>query len=284
MGESGKYTGMNDYARVARIIELIDKTHPEQPSLKDLAGHLGLSEWHFHRLFSKWAGVTPKAFLRCLTHHHARELLTQGSSVLDASLDVGLSGPGRLHDLCVDLEAATPGEIKSGGEGWTIHYGFAESPFGEVILGENDRGICHLVFVDRGEAEAESVLQSEWPQAQLRRDDCLAGKQVDRIFNSSGAKGEKKSIKAFVRGTPMQVKVWRALLQIPAGCLTSYGEIAADIHQPKAARAVGSAIGSNPLAYLIPCHRVIRKTGVISGYRWGSDRKRMMIAREAALS
>lgn len=264
---------MNDYERVAEVIRYIDAHHLEQPDLAALAGRVGLSVYHFHRLFSRWAGVTPKDFLQCLTAEFARERLLQGESVLDAALDSGLSSPGRLHDLCVTLEAATPGEIKAGGKGWVIEAGFAESPFGLCCIGNGPRGICHLAFV---EAEDRDEIQMAWPHATVRWNDAAAGQIAAQIFRA-GATGP---LKAVVRATPFQLLVWRALLKIPAGAVVSYGHLATAIGKPSAARAVGTAVGRNALAFLIPCHRVIRETGVIGQYRWGHERKCVMLGRE----
>jgi AraC family transcriptional regulator of adaptative response/methylated-DNA-[protein]-cysteine methyltransferase len=274
---------MNDYERIARVIRYLDEHHAEQPDLATLAAQLGLSPFHFHRLFSAWAGVTPKDFLQCLTLSHARALLRQGESVLDAALMSGLSGPGRLHDLCASLEAASPGEVKSGGAGWTISAGFAGSPFGECLLGESPRGICHVAFADAEDRMAQwAALREDWSQARLQRDDDAAARLAARIFARQDVQRPPASLRAFVRGTAFQVQVWRALLQVRPGTLVSYGCLAAALDRPAAARAVGAALGRNPLAYLIPCHRVIRETGVIGEYRWGAVRKRAMVAWESA--
>jgi AraC family transcriptional regulator, regulatory protein of adaptative response / methylated-DNA-[protein]-cysteine methyltransferase len=315
---------MSDYERIARVIRYLDAHHAEQPGLAELAAQLGLSEPHFHRLFRKWAGVTPKDFLQSLTLAHAKKLLKEGASVLDTALAAGFSGPGRLHDLCVTLESASPGELKSGGEGWTIVFGFVETPFGECSLGQGPRGICHLAFVDEEDRRAaQTALRGAWPKAKLTRDDQASAQLAGTIFRpaeppaesplehapgagtgptiaveplenlagrgpargSAGvfqraAKGPR--LQAFVRGTAFQVRVWNALLRVPPGSLVTYGRLAATIGQPSAARAVGSAVGSNPVAYLIPCHRVIRETGVIGEYHWGRVRKQAMVAWETA--
>jgi AraC family transcriptional regulator of adaptative response/methylated-DNA-[protein]-cysteine methyltransferase len=272
---------MNDYERIALVIRYLDQCHTEQPDLATLAQHVGLSQFHFHRLFSHWAAITPKDFLQCLTLAHAKELLRKGKSVLDAALISGLSGPGRLHDLCVTLEAASPGELKSGGEGWTIFAGFTDSPFGKCLVGESPRGICHLSFVESDEGEAEwAALQGSWPQARLHRDDSAASQLAGRVFERLARSPSRPALRAFVQGTAFQVRVWRALLQVPPGALVSYGRLAAALDQPHAARAVGTAVGQNPLAYLVPCHRVIRETGVVGDYRWGQVRKRAILAWE----
>ena len=272
---------MNDFARVARVIRHLDAHHSEQPALGDLAAASGLSASHFHRLFHRWAGVTPKDFVQCLTVEHAKRQLRDSASVLDAALDAGLSGPGRLHDLLVTIEAASPGEYKSGGQGMGIEWGLAESPFGPCSIGWNARGICHLAFHETGEAFAEPPgLRESWPNARTRRDDRDARHRAKAIFNS--APHPAAPLKAYVRATPFQLKVWRALLRIPEGCVASYRSMAGLIGNPDAARAVGTACGANPVAWLIPCHRVIRETGVVRGYRWGDTRKRALLARESA--
>lgn len=274
---------VNDYERIARVIRHLDEHHLEQPDLATLAKVAGLSPFHFHRLFTSWAGITPKDFLQCLTLAQVKERLRQGESVLDTALAAGLSGPGRLHDLCVNLEAASPGEMKSGGAGWTIVAGFAQAPFGTCLVGESPRGICHLSFVESGKSQAAwAALQVDWPAARVKRADGAASRIVTQIFNLPSKEKPRPALRAFVCGTVFQIRVWRALLQIPAGLLVSYGHLAAAAGQPKAARAVGSAVGQNPLAYLIPCHRVIRETGVLGGYRWNPVRKSVMVAWEAA--
>jgi len=273
---------MNDYERIARVIRFLDEHHAEQPDLAALAKSAGLSPFHFHRLFSAWAGVTPKDFLQCLTLARLKESLRAGESILDSALEAGLSGPGRAHDLCVTLEAASPGEMKSGGAGWTLTAGFAETPFGKCLIAESPRGICHLAFLEPEEKEAAwNELRENWPNARLRRDDSAAAKLAGQIF-SRARLGSRISLRTFVRGTPFQLRVWRALVEIPPGQLTSYGRLAASLGIPSAARAVGSAVGANSISYLIPCHRVIRETGVIGEYRWGKLRKRALVAWENA--
>ena len=273
---------MSDYERIATVIRYLDAHHTEQPDLATLASYVGLSPSHFHRLFSAWAGVTPKDFLQCLTLAHARTLLHSGENVLNTALNSGLSGPGRLHDLCINLESASPGEMKSGGAGWTITFGFADTPFGACLVGENTRGICHLSFVDTRDEGALNRLNRDWPRAQFRRNDAAAAQLVHRVFDSSVGIQHKLPLRAFVKGTPFQVRVWRALLQVQPGQLVTYGSLAAAIGRPAAARAVGTAVGQNSLAYLIPCHRVIRETGAIGGYRWGPVRKRAIQAWESS--
>ncbi len=276
---------MNDYDRIAGIIRYLDAHQDEQPDLAALAGHAGLSPFHFHRLFTSWAAVTPKDFLQCLTLERARAALRAGEGVLETAIAAGLSGPGRLHDLCVSLEAASPGEIKSGGAGWTVAAGFADTPFGPALVGESPRGICHLSFVEPGaENEALQGLRADWPGAYLRRDDGAAGDLLARVFARDGVPAARPALRALVRGTAFQLRVWRALLRIPPGALISYGRLAAALGAPGAARAVGGAVGDNSIAYLIPCHRVIRETGAAGGYRWGVERKRVMLAWEGGLA
>jgi AraC family transcriptional regulator of adaptative response/methylated-DNA-[protein]-cysteine methyltransferase len=263
------------------VIRLLDERHDAQLSLEEMAAVAGLSESHFHRLFRRWAGVTPKDFLQCLTAQFAKERLRASASVLETALEAGLSGPGRLHDLLVTLEAASPGEWKSQGTGARIHWGFSDSPFGRCSIGWNTRGICHLGFLDAVTGHDEPTeLKTDWAAAERVRDDRLAQRRCDQIF--SREPGSSMQLGAFVQGTPFQVKVWRALLRTPPGCLASYGWIAQAIGEPRAVRAVGSACGHNPIAYLIPCHRVIRETGIVRGYRWGAARKRAIVAWEAA--
>ena len=270
---------MNDYDRIAAVIRHLNEHHSAQPALEALAAAAGLSQSHFHRLFHRWAGVTPKDFVQCLTAEHAKRRLRESASVLDAALDAGLSGPGRLHDLLVTIEAASPGEFKSGGLGLRIEWGFAETPFGLCSLGWNSRGICHLAFHDGPEKSGLPVqLRQDWPRAEFFRNDRAARRLAKTIFNSNA---RSTTLKAFVHGTPFQLKVWRALLRIPEGCVASYGWIARAVGDRNASRAVGSACGSNPVAWLIPCHRVIRETGIIQGYRWGKTRKSTLLAWES---
>ncbi len=213
---------MNDYDRIARIIRYLDEHHVDQPDLETLARQAGLSPFHLQRLFSRWAGISPKHFLQCLTRGHARALLARGESVFEAALGSGLSGPGRLHDLCVSLEAASPGELKSGGETWTIHAGFAETPFGTALIGESPRGICHLSFTDNTDRECgESAIRENWPQAVIHWDDDNAASTAGHVFTAPASHDSRPVLKAFVRGSRFQVRVWRALKRA-----ISYGRLA----------------------------------------------------------
>lgn len=269
---------MDDYTRIARVIEYIEEHREEQPSLGELAGVVGLSESYFHRLFRRWAGVTPKDFLQCLTVEDARKRLHESATVLDAAVDSGMSGPGRLHDLFVTIEAATPGEIRSGGEGVEIRWGDAETPFGWASIGVSPRGICHLAFeAEKPSRDVPAALLNRWPKSTLERDPAVARKWGDLIFSPTP---RDTGLSAWVAGTDFQLQVWRALLRIPEGNVATYRQVAEAIGRRGAARTVGTACGSNPIAYLIPCHRVIRETGIVTGYRWGSERKKAILARE----
>ncbi len=277
-----------DYARVARAIGFLADRVDEQPKLAEVADAVGLSSNRTQRLFKRWAGVSPKRFLEFLTVEHAKELLDRSVSVLDASLEVGLSGPSRLHDHFVKLEAMSPGEYKSAGHGLVISFGVHASPFGRVFVAASGRGVCRLAFLEDGEGGAEgcddgraeiAALERSWPGAQIIRDQGRSGDLVEQIF----APGEDQSeILVKVTGTNFQLAVWKALLSVPRGGLVSYEAVAIAAGNPGATRAVGSAVGANPVAYLIPCHRVIRKSGVIGSYRWGAARKQALVAWESA--
>ena len=269
-----------DFARIARAIRYIDEHFREQPRLEDVAAHANLSEFHFNRLFRRWAGVTPKQYLTAVTGLAARNALAGRASVLDAALTVGLSGPGRLHDLVVTLDAMTPGEIKAQGLGTTIRYGLSNTPFGRAIFATTPRGLSHLAFVDaNGEGVALTELRATAPRATFERDDDVARALATRIWSARG--GERAPLQMNVAGTNFQLKVWNALLKLGAREPTSYSEIANAIGSPASMRAVGSAVGANPVGYLIPCHHVLRKSGALGGYHWGEDRKRAMLTWEA---
>ena len=276
------FVDSRDFARIARAIRYIDEHFREQPRLEDVAAHANLSEFHFNRLFRRWAGVTPKQYLTAVTGLAARDALAGQASVLDAALTVGLSGPGRLHDLVVTLEAMTPGEIKAQGLGTTIRYGFSNTPFGRAILATTPRGLSHLAFVEaNGESAALAELRETAPRAAFQRDDDVARALATRIWSASGGGAP---LQVNVAGTNFQLKVWQALLKLGAREPTSYSELANAIGSPASMRAVGSAVGANPVGYLIPCHHVLRKSGALGGYHWGEDRKRAMLAWEALTS
>ncbi len=268
-----------DFARIARAIRFINQSFREQPRLGRVAAHVGLSEFHFNRLFRRWAGLTPKQYLGFVTGSAAREALGREESVLDAAYAVGLSGPGRLHDLAVTLDAMTPGEIKARGLGATIRYGFSPTPFGVGLFAATSRGLCSLTFVDAGgEATALDELSANWHRARLVRDDDETRAFAARIWETSGTRG---ALQVSIAGTNFQLKVWQALLELGAREHISYSAIAESIGAPGSTRAVGSAVGANPVGWLIPCHHVLRKSGALGGYRWGEDRKRAMLAWEA---
>ncbi len=278
-----------DYALVAAAIEYLETHHTAQPDLDQLAATLALSPSHLQRVFRRWAGISPKRFLQFLTVEHAKELLAQSHSVLDAAYDAGLSSPSRLHDLFVTVEAMTPGEFKAGGAGLTIVYGFHTTPFGECLVAVTERGVCAVSFVgDAGQEVEVAALAARWPNARLMRDDTQTAAVAAQVFapldkpNATATPTSRAPIRLLLAGTNFQVKVWEALLRVPPGQVTTYADVAEAVGQPTASRAVGSAVGANPVAYLIPCHRVIRKTGAIKEYRWGSTRKKAILGWEAA--
>ncbi len=268
-----------DYEKIATAIEFLRESSLDQPSLDAAAEKVGLSPYHFQRLFKRYAGVSPKRFLQYLTADHARLLLRDSHSVLDASLAVGLSGPGRLHDLLINVVALTPGEIKSGGHGVRIGYGFHPTPFGDCLLAQTERGICRLEFTDDNQQQLLQRLQQDWPQSELHCDLTATATTVEQIF-SPLKQQPQTPLTLLLRGTNFQLQVWQALLRIKPGSITSYGLLAQSLGQPNASRAVGTAIGKNPIGYLIPCHRVLRGDGGIGGYRWGLERKRVILGCE----
>lgn len=271
---------ISDYARVERAIRYLDARRADQPSLAEVARHTGLSESHFQRLFTRWAGISPKRFVQHQTAAVLTSLLRERRSVLDASLTAGLSGPSRAHDLILNAEAVTPGDVARAGAGLRIAYGFHPSPFGECLVATTSHGICHLAFTGPvSRAAALARLRSDWPRAELVADQNGTRAAAAMAFPAPGARGAP-GLSLHVKGTNFQLKVWRALLAIPDGGVTTYGAIAADLGEPSAARAVGNAVGQNPISWLIPCHRVLRSTGALGGYAWGPDRKRVMLTLE----
>ena len=271
-----------DYRRIEQAISYLEKHFFEQPSLDEVSTHIGLSPYHFQRLFKSWAGVSPKRFLQYLTIENAKKLLRESVSVLDTALDVGLSGPGRLHDLFVSVEAMTPGEFKTQGKDLHISYGFHATPFGGCLLAVTPRGICSLAFVDPERRPlALNELRETWQEALLVEDQYAGREIIQQIFYQPHCKAQTP-LKILLKGTNFQIKVWEALLRIPEGAVVSYGALAEAIGHPGAHRAVGTAAGHNPVAYLIPCHRVLKANGEIGGYHWGTIRKRAILAREAA--
>jgi AraC family transcriptional regulator, regulatory protein of adaptative response / methylated-DNA-[protein]-cysteine methyltransferase len=271
-----------DYARIERALHFLNANYLQRPALDEIAAHIHLSPFHFERLFQRWAGTSPKRFLQYLTKEHAKLLLRDSNNLLGATYESGLSGAGRLHDLFVSCEAVTPGEYKLSGEGVTIKYGFHPTPFGQCLLAATERGICALRFLPSlSKRAALRDLQTEWPAAEFVENDGETGEICRRIF-SGAAEDISAPFHLHLRGTNFQLKVWQALLTIPDGRLVNYGDLATKIGAPKASRAVGSAVGRNPIAYLIPCHRVIRSLGIIGDYRWGRERKQAMIGWETA--
>ena len=268
----------HNYKRIEAAILFMVTSFKQQPSLEQIAAAVHMSPYHFQRLFTNWAGVSPKKFIQYLSLSYAKKILKQKSlSLFDTAHEVGLSGPSRLHDLFISIEAMTPGEYKQGGEGLTIRYNYIDSPFGLLLVASTSKGLCSMVF-DNGSALVR--LQRDFPNAAFFEAEDLHQKAVLAFFEQDWSQIER--IKLHLRGTAFQLKVWEALLKIPLGQRTCYGDIARHIGNPQASRAVGTAIGSNPIAFLIPCHRVIQKSGHIGGYMWGPERKTVMLGWEAA--
>ena len=276
-------TSASDYQMIAAAIAFLEANHRSQPSLEELAAHLAISPFHLQRLFKRWAGISPKRFVQFLTVEHAKQLLAESHTMLDAAYETGLSSPGRLHDLFINVEAMTPGEFKLGGRGLTIQYGFHATPFGECLLAMTERGVCGLNFTGAAGRDAElAALRARWPAAGLSEDQPATAAVVDSIFAPAHQGGD--AVRLLLAGTNFQIKVWEALLRIPPGSACTYEDVAQWVGRPSAARAVGGAVGANAIAYLIPCHRVIRKSGVIKDYRWGSTRKKAILGWEASHS
>ena len=271
------------YYTIEKAIRYIENNHLQQPSLDDISQAVNLSKYHFQRLFKEWAGISPGDFLHYITFNHAKEMLKE-NDLLQTSLKLGLSSPSRLNDLFIKIEAVTPGEYKKKGEGLTVVYGFADTPFGTALLAHTDRGLSNLIFCEKnGETEALRELQHIWSRAEFKEDSTKAREAVRQIFKIGDPIEKERPLSLHLRGTEFQLKVWKGLLNIPQGNLISYGHLAQKIGSPKAARAVGSALANNPLAYIIPCHRVIRESGIINNYRWGSARKKIIIGWEQAI-
>jgi AraC family transcriptional regulator of adaptative response/methylated-DNA-[protein]-cysteine methyltransferase len=270
-----------DFMRIKRAIEYLDEHHRAQPDLDEVAAYVHLSPYHFQRLFKEWAGVSPKRFLQFISAEYAKGILLENQSTLfDTAYEIGLSGTGRLHDLFIRVEGMTPGEYKNGGENLSVNYSFASSPFGKIIIASTPKGICHISF-NESEQDALDNLKSFFPKADYHNSSDQIQQKAVMIFTGVWQQPEK--IKLHIRGTGFQLKVWETLLRIPLGQLATYTEIARFIDNPAANRAVGSAVGANPVAYLIPCHRVIQSTGAFGQYRWGRIRKTAMIGWENAM-
>jgi AraC family transcriptional regulator of adaptative response/methylated-DNA-[protein]-cysteine methyltransferase len=283
-GDEHNFETMSDYDRIAEAIDFIVANSASQPGLAEVAARAHLSPFHFQRLFSRWTGVTPKRFLQVVTVERAKQLLERGRiSLLQTSESLGLSSTSRLHDHFVSLEAVTPAEFRRKGRGVTIRYGEADSPFGKVFVAATERGLCAMSFVDHDTEEAAVArLERSWPEAHLFADAVEARRLASHVFRRGTPDAAPVSLA--VRGTNFQIAVWRALLRIPPASLVTYGDLARAIGRPKAARAVGAAVGANPCAFVIPCHRVIRQSGEMGGYRWGLTRKHAINAWESAAS
>lgn len=271
---------LQHYTIIEQAIQYIEANVQNQPELEEIAASVGLSEYHFQRIFTRWAGISPKRFLQFLTKEHAKGLLNESENLLDTTHRIGLSSLGRLHDLFVNTEAVTPGEYKSHGLGLSIHYGIHLTPFGKCLIATTERGICHMSFVDKNEGKAIDDLVEHWSQADMIEDYKSTAPLVTRIFSDPKPDAP---LQLHLRGTNFQIKVWEALMNIPTGTVTTYEQIALSIGNPRAVRAVGSAVGDNPIAYLIPCHRVIRKSGEFGNYMWGSARKKAILVKEYGL-
>lgn len=270
-----------DYQLIEKAICFIEANARRQPELDEVAAAVGLSESHLQRTFTRWAGISPKRFLQFLTKENAKELLARSENLLDTTHQIGLSSLGRLHDLFVATEAVTPGEYKTRGAGLTLRYGIHASPFGPCLVAVTERGICHLGFVQTSEGDAIDRLVADWSQAKMVEDYKSTAPLIEPIFDLS--QHGRESLRLHLRGTNFQIKVWEALLQIPQGTATTYEQIAIRIGKPSALRAVGTAVGHNPVAVLIPCHRVLRKDGEFGNYRYGSARKKALLASEFAV-
>ncbi|GAB4453631.1 MAG: bifunctional helix-turn-helix domain-containing protein/methylated-DNA--[protein]-cysteine S-methyltransferase [Anaerolineales bacterium] len=273
----------DDYLRIEQAILYLENHFKDQPAIEELAANLGLSESHFQRIFTRWAGVSPKRFLQFLTKESAKDLLNRSENLLETTHQLGLSSLGRLHELFITTEAVSSGEYKSRGAGVTIRYGIHPSPFGKCLIATTERGICHLSFVQTSEGDAIDSLVEEWTQAEVIEDYKATAPLVRPIFELQYGVRRGEPLKVYLRGTNFQLKVWEALLQIPPGAATTYEGLAERIGMPQAARAVGAAVGRNPIAVLIPCHRVIRKVGDFGKYRYGAPRKKALLAREFSL-
>jgi AraC family transcriptional regulator, regulatory protein of adaptative response / methylated-DNA-[protein]-cysteine methyltransferase len=271
----------HDYETVRKVIEHISTDYRDQPSLDALADSAGMEPTALQKLFTRWAGLSPKAFLQAVTMDHARRLLDGGAPLLDAAYEVGLSGPSRLHDLFVTHEAMSPGDFKTRGGGLEIRYGFHNSIFGRALVMTTGRGLCGLAFADGGADEAALLdMTRRWPQAHYIRDDASTAAFAERVFERQNWRADQP-LRIVLIGTDFQVRVWRSLLMVPMGKATTYGKIASGIGAPKASRAVGAAVGANPISFVVPCHRAVGSTGALTGYHWGLTRKRAMLGWEA---
>src|SRR5687767_8081558 len=273
----------SDYAYVKKALSFISENWREQPSLETIAAEVKLSPSHLQRVFTRWAGLSPKAFLQALTLDHARSMLRDSASILDTTYEVGLSGPSRLHDLFVTHEGMTPGSYKAQGLGLTICYGFHPSPFGIALVMVAEQGLAGLAFADEGEEKKVLAdMMSRWPNARYLEDSAMTAPFATRVFNPD-AWSPKRPLRVVMIGTDFEIRVWETLLRIPIGKASTYSDIAAHLDKPKAARAVGAAVGKNPVSFVVPCHRVLGKSGTLCGYHWGLTRKRAILGWEAGL-
>jgi AraC family transcriptional regulator of adaptative response/methylated-DNA-[protein]-cysteine methyltransferase len=276
---SMKHQEKVDYQRIEKAIRFICEHFQQQPTLEEIAAEVHVSPYHFQRMFHAWAGISPKKFMQYISLDHAKKLLNKQMSLMDVAAETGLSGTSRLHDLFVNIEGMTPGEYKKGGKGMAMNYSFTESPFGPVMIASTDKGVCYLNF-ENDSMDALKNLKAQFPEAIFHQTTDNHQMRALSIFHEDWS--QLDAIKLHLAGTPFQIKVWESLLKIPMGTLWSYGSIAKNIGQPKASRAVGTAIGCNPIAFIIPCHRVIQSNGKIGGYKWGTDKKTALIGWEAA--
>ena len=272
---------MTNYQRIEKAIGYINTHFKEQPDLDEVAKQVYLSPFHFQRLFKEWAGVTPKKFLQYISLEYAKQFLEQKHSLADVSFEAGLSGTSRLHDLFISIEGMTPGEYKNEGENLQINYSFAETFFGDVLIGSTDKGICHIAFAGNPDEELTGM-RNRFPRAVFVQRTDMHQQNALQVFKNDWKDLEK--IKLHLKASPFQIKVWEALLRIPFGSISTYASIAHDIHSPNASRSVGTAIANNPVAFLIPCHRVIKSTGLVGEYHWGRTRKSALLGWEAAQS
>ena len=282
--ETNRREATDDYSVVKDVIEFLSENWREQPSLEAIAQRVRMEPTRLQKLFTRWAGLSPKAFLQAVTLDHARALLEQSATVLDTTYEVGLSGPGRLHDLFVTHEAVTPGSYRARGEGLKIHYGFQPSPFGKALVMATEYGLAGLAFADEGkEAATLADMMGRWPRAKYVEEQSATAPLASRIFDPRRWKPETP-LRVVLIGSDFEIRVWETLLKIPVGCATTYSDVARRLERPKAARAVGAAVGKNPISFVVPCHRVLGRSGQLTGYHWGLTRKRAILGWEAGIS